>query len=174
MKRRMLLSLFFIFLFTLIGCGRPNEGSAEVFHAEGQSGTAELEASEPPETLTDRGLEALKEQYPEYFALSSFKGIEVYVWAAADGAYRCGMMSGTNRMKTAPEIRALEESSLSIAEAKTILEEIGVEADSILVIPITQPYENGAGDTDISEPYVIDEEHAEQIYEQFESARTFQ
>ena len=174
MKRRMLLSLFFIVLFTLIGCGRQNEGSADVFHAGEQSRSAEIEASEPPETLTDRGLEALKEQYPEYFELSAFKGIEVYVWVTADGAYRCGMMSGTNRMKTAPEIRALEQKSLSVAEVKTVLEELGVENGSIFVIPITQPYENGASDIDISEPYVIDEEHAEQIYEQFESSKTFQ
>ncbi len=172
MKRRILMLFLFIALFTLFGCGRANEGSTGVFPAEEQSGSAEAEASEIPETLTERGIEALKEQCPEYFELSAFKGIEVYVWETAEGAYRCGMMSGTNRMKTAPEIRALEQRSLSVAEAKTVMEELGVENGSILVIPITQPYENGASDDNISEPYVIDEEHAEQIYELFESVKT--
>ena len=106
----------------------------------------------------------MKEQYPEYFELSPFKGIEVYAWETADGAYRCGMMSGTNRMKTDSEIQALEQKSLSIAEAKTVLEEIGVENDRIIVIPITQPYVNTGDDADISATLIIDEERAEQIF----------
>lgn len=172
MKRRILLPLLFLVQITLFGCGRSNEASTSPSNTEEPSASAEIITSDDPETPTDRGLEALKEQCPEYFELSAFKGIEVYVWETADGAYRCGMMSGTNRMKTAPEIRALEQRSLSVAEAKTVMEELGVENGSILVIPITQPYENGASDDNISEPYVIDEEHAEQIYELFESVKT--
>ena len=30
--------------------------------------------------LTDPDLEVLMERYPEYFGLSTFKGLEVYVW----------------------------------------------------------------------------------------------
>ena len=105
----------------------------------------------------------LKEQCPEYFELSSFKGIEVYVWETEDGAYRCGMMSGTNRMKTDSEIQALEQKSLSILEAKMVLEENGIEDESMIVIPITQPYVNTGDDEDISATLVIDEERAEQI-----------
>lgn len=108
----------------------------------------------------------MKEQYPEYFELSSFKGIEVFVWETAEGVYRCGLMSGSNRMKTGSEIQALEQKSLSIPEAKMVLKENGVENDCIIVIPITQPYEISS-DTNISEPYIIDDEIAEQILELF-------
>lgn len=45
-------------------------------------------------------IEILREKYPEYFKLSAFKGIEIYVWEMAEGSYQCGMMSGTNRNKT--------------------------------------------------------------------------
>ncbi len=114
----------------------------------------------------ERSIELLKEQYPEYFELSSFKGIEVFVWETADDVYRCGIMSGTNRMKTGAEIQALEQKSLSITEAKMILEEYGVEKDSIIVIPITQPYPD-SDDTDISKPYTIDEEQTERINKLF-------
>lgn len=154
MKRPILLFLLLIVLFSLTGCGRSNEGSAEI------------EASDNTKTQ-DRGIELLKEQCPEYFELSAFKGIEVYVWETEDGAYRCGMMSGTNRMKTDSEIRALEQKSLSISEAKTVLAENGIEADSIFVIPITQPYVNTGDDADISAALKIDEELAEPILKLF-------
>ncbi len=129
-------------------------------------GSAEIKTSDNAEIQRDRGIEILLEQYPEYFELSSFKGIEVYVWETADGIYRCGIMSGTNRMKTGSEIQALEQRSLSITEAKMVLEKIGVENDSIHVIPITQPYPD-SDDSNISKPYIIDEENAEQIYALF-------
>ena len=137
MKRRILLFLLSIVFISLIGCGQSNN---------------------------ERNIELLKEQCPEYFELSSFKGIEVYVWETEDGAYRCGMMSGTNRMKTDSEIQALEQKSLSITEAKMVLEETGIENESIFVIPITQPYVNTGDDENISATLVIDEERAEQIF----------
>ena len=118
----------------------------------------------------ERDIEFLKEQYPEYFELSSFKGVEVFVWETADGDYRCGIMSGTNRMKTGAEIQALEQKSLSITETKMVLEEIGIEDEYIIVIPITQPYPNSDG-TNISTPYIVDEEKAEQIYKLFANYR---
>ena len=137
MKRLILLFLLSIVFISLIGCGQSNN---------------------------ERNIELIKKQCPEYFELSSFKGIEVYVWETEDGAYRCGMMSGTNRMKTDSEIQALEQKSLSITEAKMVLEETGIENESIFVIPITQPYVNTGDDENISATLVIDEERAEQIF----------
>lgn len=57
-------------------------------------------------------VEHLREEYPQYFELSDFKGIEVYVWEE-NGKLYCGAMEGTNRTKTEDEIRALEPVSLS-------------------------------------------------------------
>ncbi len=87
-----------------------------------------------------RSIEELREKYPEYFEMSDFKGIEVYVWKSDDGSFRCGMMSGTNRTKTDEEIEALQERPLSIDEAKMILDESGIANNFVFLIPIAQPY----------------------------------
>ena len=81
----------------------------------------------------------LKEKYPEYFELTHSKGIEVYVWQIAENIYRCGLMSGTNRNKTEEEILALQSSPLTIAEAKIILNELGVKNSDVFTYAITQP-----------------------------------
>ena len=44
--------------------------------------------------------EPLAERVPQYFDLSTFKGLEMYVWSMAEGSYRCGVLAGTNRNKT--------------------------------------------------------------------------
>ena len=164
MKRLILLFLLLILFISLRGCGQSNEESIGAFNSEEQSESVEIETSDNTEKQNERNIELLKEQCPEYFELSSFKGIEVYVWETEDGAYRCGMMSGTNRMKTDSEIQALEQKSLSITEAKMVLEGNGIEDESIIVIPITQPYVNTGDDEGISATLVIDEERAEQIF----------
>ena len=167
MKRPILWLSLLIALVTLMGCGRSGEEATDKFNSELQSESTEIKTSEKPEMQNERDIESLKEQCPEYFELSSFKGIEVYVWKTEDGTYRCGMMSGTNRMKIAPEIQALEQNSLSIAEVKKVLEVIGVGNDEVFIIPVTQPYTSDASDTNISELYVIDEELAEEITKLF-------
>lgn len=161
MRRIVLFVISLTMLFALAGCGRSGENAADALNPEKTSDSAETE------TPDERDIVSLKEQYPEYFELSDLKGIEIFVWKTAGGTYRCGLMSGTNRMKTAPEIRALEQKSLSVAEAKAVLEELGVENDRIVVLPITQPYTNDADDTDISQPYIINGEYAEEIYKLF-------
>ena len=166
MQRQIHFILLLIVLITLVGCGQSNNEPIGAFDSEKQSESAEIKTTDHIQMQNERGVEVLQEQYPEYFELSSFKGVEVYVWETADGDYRCGMMSGTNRMKTGAEIQALEQKSLSITEAKMVLEENGVKDEYIVVIPITQPYPN-SDDINISTPYIIDEEHAEQIYKLF-------
>ena len=162
-----ILVLVLSFALTLIGCNRQEQQRTTEHNTQTNYQT---DSADNTEMQNERDIEFLKEQYPEYFELSSFKGIEVFVWETADGNYRCGIMSGTNRMKTGAEIQALEQKSLSITETKMVLEEIGVEDEYIIVIPITQPYPN-SDDTNISTPYINDEEHAEQIYKLFANCR---
>ena len=96
--------------------------------------------SGPEQTVeTKTQIEELREKYPEYFEMSSFQGIEVYVWEMAEGSYHCGMMSGTNRNKTDEEIWDLAKKSLSIEEAKMILNELGVKKEDVFIIPVVQP-----------------------------------
>lgn len=165
-QRRMHLILLLTVLLSLVGCGQAKKEPVDAFDPEKQSESAEIQTSDHRQMQNERSIEVLKEQYPEYFELTSFKGIEVYVWETADEGYRCGMMSGTNRMKTGSEIQALAQKSLSVPEAKKVLEECGIEDDCITIIPITQPYPD-SDDTNISKPYIIDEERAEQIYNLF-------
>ena len=80
---------------------------------------------------------ALREKYPEYFDLSTFKGLEVYVWQMAESAYRFGVMEGTNRSKTLDELLNLK--GASAGEMRAILSSYGISEDDVSIIPIQHP-----------------------------------
>lgn len=103
----------------------------------------------------------LKQKYPEYFELNYFKGIEIYVWEMAEGSYLCGMMSGTNRMKSEEEIWDLAKNPLSVEDAKLILNERGIDKEYWTIIPVVQPYS--------SYRYEIDDAYREKVKKLFES-----
>ena len=79
----------------------------------------------------------LREKYPEYFELGTFKGLEVYVWQMAEGDYRFGLMQGTNREKTLEEMMALKGASPE--EMALILSAFDIEDRDIFVIPWQNP-----------------------------------
>ena len=122
-------------------------------------GTTELTSVTAYESESKSDIEKLREKYPEYFKLSAFKGIEIYVWEMAEGSYQCGMMSGTNRNKTKEEIRALAEKPLTIEEAKLILKELGIGQGYFIVIPVVQPVS--------SYSYRIDDDYREKVRKLF-------
>lgn len=103
-------------------------------------------------------LDELRAQYPEYFELSSFKGIEIYVWQTAAESYQCGIMSGTNRNKTDSEIASLNP--LTIEEAKLILDSLGVPKTERIVIPVVQQYSDYV--------YEIDDAYREKVQKLFD------
>ena len=82
-------------------------------------------------------IEKLREKYPEYFALGTFKGLEVYVWQMAEDDYRFGLMQGTNRQKTLEEIMALKGASPE--EMALILSAFDIDDRDIFVIPWQNP-----------------------------------
>ncbi len=104
-------------------------------------------------------VERLREKYPEYFELSAFKGIEIYVWEMAEGSYHCGLMSGTNRNKTEEEIWDLAKKPLTIEEAKLILNELKIDKDYWIIIPVVQPIS--------SYRYEIDDAYREKVRKLF-------
>ena len=122
-------------------------------------GTTELTSVPAYESESKPDIEKLREKYPEYFKLSAFKGVEIYVWEMAEGSYQCGMMSGTNRNKTKEEIRALAEKPLTIEEAKLILKELGIGQGYFIVIPVVQPVS--------SYRYRIDDAYREKVRKLF-------
>lgn len=123
MKKIFSILLALLLLFSVFGCSKADEiTDASSFLSE-----------------SDRSLETLREIYPEYFSIGDFKGVEVYVWKVADGKYRCGILSGTNRNKTMHEIIGLYDRSLSPSECRSILYSLGISSDEVCVRPVTQP-----------------------------------
>ena len=87
---------------------------------------------------------ALREKFPEYYDLSTFKGLEVYVWQMAPNNYSCGVMEGTNREKTLEELMNLK--GASIEEMKAILSSYGIPKENIFVIPWQNPISSYLGE----------------------------
>ena len=82
-------------------------------------------------------IEKLREKYPEYFALGTFKGLEVYVWQMAEGDYRFGLIQETNREKTLEEMMALKGATSE--EMALILSAFDIEDRYIFVISWQNP-----------------------------------
>lgn len=82
-------------------------------------------------------MDELREKYPEYFELGTFKGLEVYVWQTAENDYRFGLMQGTNREKTLEEKLALKGATAE--EMALILSTFDIEDKNIFVIPWQNP-----------------------------------
>ena len=89
-------------------------------------------------------MERLRAKYPEYFDLSTFKGLELYVWQGAPDNYSCGLMLGTNRNKTLEELMDLK--GASIAEMKAILSTYDIDENEIIIIPWQHPYSSYLGE----------------------------
>ncbi len=86
----------------------------------------------------------LREKYPEYYDLSTFKGLEVYVWQMAPNSYSCGVMEGTNREKTLEEMMNLK--GTSIDEMKAILSSYDIPKENIIIIPWQNPISSFLGE----------------------------
>ena len=69
MRRFVIFTMNLLLVIALLGCGTKNSKS---------------ENDSKYEIDNSVSIESLKEQYPEYFELSDFKGIEVYVWQIAE------------------------------------------------------------------------------------------
>ena len=82
-------------------------------------------------------VDELKEKFPEYFDLSAFKGLEVYVWQMAPDSWSCGVLPGTNREKTPEELWNMK--GTTIEEMRAILSTYDIPKDDIIVIPWQNP-----------------------------------
>lgn len=122
-------------------------------------GETELTSGTSYSSESKSEVERLREKYPEYFELSAFKGIEIYVWEMAEGSYHCGLMSGTNRNKTEEEIWDLAKKPLTIEEAKLILNELKIDKEYWIIIPVVQPIS--------SYRYEIDDAYREKVRKLF-------
>ncbi len=64
----------------------------------------------------------LKAKFPNYFHLSSMKGLEIYMWKTPEGSYSCGLLPGTNRHHTKEEMSKLLDSPATIEEMRAIID----------------------------------------------------
>ena len=78
----------------------------------------------------------LRIKYPEYYNLDTSEGVTVYVWQAEDGEYRCGAVSGINRITKFEEISKIASNSTTIDEMKTILASYNIERGYVSVYHI--------------------------------------
>ena len=103
--------------------------AVEMFYTEPKDTSSQIEKT--------ADLESLRAKYPEYFDLSTFKGLEVYVWQMAPDSYSCGVLAGTNREKTLEELMKLK--GASIAEMQVILSTYDIAVENISIIPWQNP-----------------------------------
>ncbi len=127
-----------------------SDGSQEDIKSALQSGRASISDldrfgihyyTEPKEIQKpdDPKLHPLYEKYPEYFNLGTFKGLEIYVWQMSGNSYRCGVLSGTNRLKTDDEIKGLMANGATIEEMKEILSVYGIGKNDVFIMPVRNP-----------------------------------
>ncbi len=99
----------------------------------------QLSYVDPPQAgefaAAENDMEELQKKYPQYFNLHTFKGLEVYVWQLED-VYYCGVLEGTNRLKTQEELDGLRANALTIAQMKVVLASYDIPWESIAILPI--------------------------------------
>lgn len=122
---------------------------------DADTGFEDLEAE-----AVERDIDTLRKSVSQYFDLSAFKGLEIYVWSMAEGDYRCGMLEGTNRNKTQNEIWELAANSVSIEEMKAILETYDVPDEEVFLLACSQPIS--------SYQYSLDEDYCNHVSAQFD------
>lgn len=110
-------------------------------------------------------MDSLREKYPEYFDLSTYKGLELYVWQMGPNSYSCGLMLGTNRNKTLEELINLK--GVTIAEMRAILSTYDIEEKDIIIIPWQNPVSSYIAEYWISQkdedPAVVEKRKQEYI-----------
>lgn len=105
------------------------------------------------ETASPAVIEALKKKYPEYFGLSTTKGLEVYVWQMAENAYSWAVREGKNLGYTQLELMSLPQTSLE--EIRAIVASYQLTRSQVSIIPVQMPHS--------SYGYVIDEAYREKV-----------
>ncbi len=132
MKKTTLICFALCLLLALLGCG----AGVDAEQSDGSGALTSDDGTQNTGTEAVPSEDELREKFPEYFGLDSFKGIEVYVWKTDDGEYKCGALTGTNRLKTEDELRDLQENGATVAEMKVILASYELDKNSIAIVPI--------------------------------------
>ena len=108
-------------------------------------------------------MDQLKSKFPNYFGLTTSKGLEVYIWQMAEGSYSCGLLPGKNLNYTQEELWNLHKSSASLDEMRAIIADYmvngNVSKSDIVIRAIGMPHSSYA--------YTIDDEYRRKLNELF-------
>lgn len=120
-------------------------------------------ADGPVNMVVTAEMEQLKSKFPNYFELTTSKGLEVYIWQMAEGSYSCGLLPGKNLNYTQEELWNLHKSSASLDEMRAIIADYMVNGNvpksNIVIQAIGMPHSSYA--------YTIDDEYRRKLNELF-------
>jgi len=91
-----------------------------------------------PENVTVNCRIDLRAMYPQYFGLSTEKGLTVYVWQYGPNLYHCGLLPGKPETHGTKETWELEPVLLS--HMRSILETYGLPQTEICVVAFRHPH----------------------------------
>lgn len=98
-------------------------------------------------------VEALKEEYPQFFNLSTDGGLKVYIWQTAENNYKCYLI---NRFLDAITDQSFAfEVGATIEEMRLILSTYDIERKDVVIHPVVNPLSGYR--------YEIDEAYKEKI-----------
>ena len=120
-------------------------------------------ADGPVNMVVTVDMDQLKSKFPNYFGLTTSKGLEVYIWQMAEGSYSCGLLPGKNLNYTQEELWNLHKSSASLDEMRAIIADymvnVNVSKSDIVIRAIGMPHSSYA--------YTIDDEYRRKLNELF-------
>lgn len=106
---------------------------------------------------------SLRERFPMYFDLGTFKGLEIYVWQMSESSYSCGLLPGLNRNYTPEEIWNLHKAPASLEEMRAIIDSYiasgEISKTDVTLVPVTMPHSSYA--------YTIDDAYRRELNELF-------
>lgn len=99
-------------------------------------------------------LEKTKAKFPNFFELSTEKGLEVYIWQMAKGSYSCGLLPGKNLNYTQEELWNLHKTSATMDEMRAIISDYlakgKVTKKDVVIQAIGMPHSSYAYEIDES------------------------
>ncbi len=125
----------------------------EYFTSESAAGGADA----PDNVHINDHLEPLRQEYPQYFGLSTAKGLEVYIWQMAPDSYQCALLPGRNLKYTDTEL--MRQTPVPIAQMRAIVDSYGLPESEVTVHAWQNPYS--------SYYYEVNEEYREKLREKF-------
>ena len=76
-------------------------------------------------------IDLLRLNYPQYFDLPTYQGLDVYIWQMAEGSYSCGLLRGETRAHTKEEIWGLIQAPINMLEMRLILSTYNIDRTQI-------------------------------------------